>query len=57
MVFNIVRDKIKLAEMTQHLFEALKAEGLTPKGDVMLYQYHPMILPGFLRRNEIVVQV
>ncbi|CAM9536437.1 unnamed protein product [Hapterophycus canaliculatus] len=50
-------DERKVAEVSRDLFEALDHEGLTPKGGLMIYQYHPPFMPGFLRRNEVAVRV
>lgn len=50
-------DEAKVAEVSRGLFEVLEAEGLTPKGGMMIYQYHPPFMPGFLRRNEVAVKV
>lgn len=43
--------------MSRRLFQALEEEHLTPKGGLMIYQYHPPFMPGFLRRNEVAVRV
>ncbi|CAM9989227.1 unnamed protein product [Laminaria digitata] len=50
-------DEAKVVEVSRGLFEVLEAEGLTPKGGMMIYQYHPPFMPGFLRRNEVAVKV
>lgn len=49
--------KAKIAEVARDLFQALEEDGLTPKGGLMVYQYHPPFMPGFLRRNEVAVKV
>ncbi|CAN0426351.1 unnamed protein product, partial [Scytosiphon promiscuus] len=43
--------------VSRDLFQAVDQEGLTPKGGLMIYQYHPPFMPGFLRRNEVAVRV
>ncbi|CAN0186982.1 unnamed protein product, partial [Ascophyllum nodosum] len=50
-------DEDKIVRVSRDLFQALESEGLTPKGRLMVYQYHPPFMPGFLRRNEVAVQV
>eukprot|EP00903_Cladosiphon_okamuranus_P020038 g18405.t2 len=50
-------DEKKVAEESRRLFQALEEEDLTPKGGLMIYQYHPPFMPGFLRRNEVAVRV
>ncbi|CAN0325454.1 unnamed protein product, partial [Discosporangium mesarthrocarpum] len=46
----------KVANTSGQIFEALGREGLSPVGDIMVYQYHPPFLPGFMRRNEVAVR-
>ncbi|CAM9431701.1 unnamed protein product [Scytosiphon promiscuus] len=50
-------DEKKVAEVSRDLFQAVDQEGFTPKGGLMIYQYHPPFMPGFLRRNEVAVRV
>ncbi|CAM9166891.1 unnamed protein product [Choristocarpus tenellus] len=50
-------DETKIEEMSQRLFQVLEREGMSPKGDLMIYQYHPPFMPGFMRRNEVAVRV
>ncbi|CAN0557790.1 unnamed protein product, partial [Ectocarpus sp. 8 AP-2014] len=47
----------KVAEVSRELFQALEGEGLTPKGGLLVYQYQPPFIPGFLRTNEVAVRV
>ncbi|CAB1118136.1 unnamed protein product [Ectocarpus sp. CCAP 1310/34] len=50
-------DEKKVAEVSRELFQALEGEGLTPKGGLLVYQYQPPFMPGFLRTNEVAVRV
>eukprot|EP00752_Nemacystus_decipiens_P010545 g9390.t1 len=50
-------DEKKVADVSRDLFQALEEENLSPKGGLMVYQYHPPFIPGFLRRNEVAVRV
>jgi hypothetical protein len=41
----------------QVLFEALQRERLTPVGAPVFARYNAPFVPGFLRRNEVLVEV
>ena len=42
---------------TEDLMAVLKAESIRPKGDHFLMRYNPPFTPGFMRRNEIGVEI
>ncbi len=42
---------------TRRLFEWLSTEGIEHKGKPFLMQYNPPFVPGFLRRNEVGVEI
>jgi hypothetical protein len=42
---------------TEDLLAVLKAQGIRPKGDPFLMRYNPPFTPGFMRRNEIGIEV
>jgi hypothetical protein len=42
---------------TNRLFEWLSTEGIKHKGKPFLMQYNPPFVPGFLRRNEVGVEI
>jgi len=44
-------------EKTNKLFEWLSGRGIRHKGAPFLMQYNPPFVPGFLRRNEVGVEV
>jgi len=52
-----IRNKSIVEKKQQQLLDILKAEGLEPEGDVMLYQYHPPFMYGFLRHNEVLYRI
>lgn len=41
----------------QELLAAAKEHGLTTKGDVLVYQYHPPFAPSFVRLNEVLYEI
>lgn len=41
----------------QELFTIVRGTGQEPKGDPFLMRYNPPITPGFLRRNEVAVEL
>jgi hypothetical protein len=49
------RDAVR--EKTGRLLEWLSINGIRSKGDPFLMQYNPPFIPGFLRRNEVGVEV
>ena len=49
--------KKEVEKQTTLLLEWLRAENIELKGSVFLMQYNPPFLPGFLRRNEIGVEI
>jgi hypothetical protein len=43
------------AEREAELLEALAVAGLEPAGEAVIAQYNPPWIPGFLRRNEVLI--
>lgn len=52
-----IRGRKLVEKKKQELVELMKAEGLVPKGDVQLYQYHPQFTYGRQRVNEVLSEV
>jgi hypothetical protein len=52
-----VRGRDIVNKRRDELLALVKAEGLVPEGDVMLYQYHPPFAPSFQRVNEVLYYV
>ena len=48
---------VRFAERQQVLMRDLEAAGLAPVGEPWSAQYNPPWIPGFLRRNEVLVEV
>ncbi len=46
-----------VAERYSSLLAAVKRSGLAPRGEPFLMRYNPPFVPGFLRRNEVAVEV
>lgn len=46
-----------VAERREALLGAVRRSGLSPKGEPFLMRYNPPFTPGFLRRNEVAVEV
>jgi hypothetical protein len=49
--------KESVNKKTRRLFEWLSTEGIEHKGKPFLMQYNPPFVPGFLRRNEVGVEI
>jgi hypothetical protein len=49
--------KESVRKQTERLLGWLEAEGIEPKGMPFLMQYNPPYVPGFLRRNEVGVEI
>jgi len=49
--------KNEVRKQTQRLLEWLQDEGIKTRGSVFLMQYNPPFVPGFLRRNEMGIEV
>jgi effector-binding domain-containing protein len=49
------RNEVK--EKTNKLLEWLKGKGIQHKGAAFLMQYNPPFIPGFLRRNEVGIEI
>lgn len=49
--------KRAVAERTSELLERVRRLGLRVEGEQFLMRYNPPITPGFLRRNEVAVEV
>lgn len=49
--------KESVRKHTDILMNKLEEKGITPKGAPFLMQYNPPYVPGFLRRNEIGVEI
>jgi len=47
----------KVEKEKQQLLETLKRNNIEPKGEVVLMRYNSPFTPGFLRRNEVAVEV
>ena len=49
--------KNEVRKQTQRLLEWLNDEGIKTKGSVFLMQYNPPFVPGFMRRNEMGIEI
>ena len=49
------RDSVR--DKAGRLLEWLSGKGIQPKGEPFLMQYNPPFIPGFLRRNEVGVEI
>ncbi|MCW4013032.1 MAG: heme-binding protein [Candidatus Bathyarchaeota archaeon] len=49
--------KNEVRKQTQRLLEWVNEEGIKTKGSVFLMQYNPPFVPGFLRRNEMGIEI
>lgn len=47
----------EVEERTRELLDEVRSKGLVPSGDTFLMRYNPPFTPGFLRRNEVAVEV
>jgi len=47
----------EVARKTDILLDALARNGRKPKGTPFLMRYNPPFIPGFLRRNEVAIEV
>jgi hypothetical protein len=52
-----IRGRQLVEKKKQELLALMKAEGLVPKGDLKLYQYHPPFTYGWQRVNEVLFEV
>jgi hypothetical protein len=49
--------KRDIARKTEHLLDVLAKHSIKPKEKPFLMRYNPPFVPGFLRRNEVAIQV
>eukprot|EP00878_Enallax_costatus_P014862 GHUV01015557.1.p1 GENE.GHUV01015557.1~~GHUV01015557.1.p1 ORF type:complete len:191 (+),score=60.85 GHUV01015557.1:456-1028(+) len=52
-----IRGRKLVEKKKQELLDLMQAEGLVPKGDVKLYQYHPPFTYGWQRVNEVLFDI
>jgi len=57
MRFSGLAGEAKVAAETEKLLSAVKAQGLTTAGPILVARYNPPWTPWFLRRNEVMVPV
>ncbi|NCW94633.1 MAG: heme-binding protein [Actinobacteria bacterium] len=55
--FNGVTTSSKIQEKEAELREALAKEGLTPLGALRIARFDPPWKPGFLRYNEVILDI
>jgi hypothetical protein len=55
--FSGLADEAKVADMKAKLLEIVEARSMLPVGPSSVARYNPPWIPGFLRRNEVMVAV